>query len=131
MLLIVRVTELEKRRRELWRRDGDLCARLEQLASELVDGLRDLGISPEEHDQLGVKIAQLARLSSRFPRYPAIQAAIRDLHRTASRRWADRNRYEAQQERKELMAELGARQSAVLAACDSSVGSAPNARAGR
>ena len=125
MLLTAQVTERRERRRELWRRDAELCGELEQLAGVLVDRLRDHGISPEEYDQLGAKIGELARLSGRFPRFPTIQAAIRDLHNTASRIWADGNRYQTQQERQEVMAALGARQSAVLAACDSAVGSRP------
>lgn len=68
------------------------------------------------------KIGDMARLAGKFPRHPGIQQAIRDLHNTASRMWADRNHYDSNEERKAITAELRDRQAALLAACGRALG---------
>jgi hypothetical protein len=81
-LFLAEKAERRERGRELWRRDADLCGQLEQLAGEVTDRLRSWGIRPEEYDAIGGKIAEMALLSGRFPRYPGIQQTIRDHHNT-------------------------------------------------
>jgi hypothetical protein len=79
-------------------------------------------VRSEEWDPIGKKIGDMARLAGKFPRYPRIQKAIRDLHNTASRMWADRNRYQSKEERKAITAELEERQAALLADCGHALG---------
>jgi hypothetical protein len=121
-LFLAEKAERRERGRELWRRDADLCAQLELLAGQITDRLSAWGVRPEEYDAIGGKIAEVAFLSGSFPRYPHIQRAIHDLHNTAGRMWADRNRYDSNEERKAITAELRERQSALLAACDQALG---------
>jgi hypothetical protein len=114
--------ERRERGRELWRRDVDLCAELEEIAGEITDRMSGWAMRPEDWDPMGKKIGDLARLSGKLPRHPPIQRAIRDLHNTASRMWADRNRYDSNEERKAITAELEERQTALLAACGQAIG---------
>jgi hypothetical protein len=64
----------------------------------------------------------MARLAGKFPRYPGIQKAIRDLHNRASRMWANRNHYDSNEERTAITAELLERQAMLLAACGQALG---------
>jgi hypothetical protein len=77
---------------------------------------------PEDWDPIGKKIGDMARLAGKFPRYPRIQKAIRDLRNTASRMWAERNHYDSNEERMAITAELEERQAALLAACNHALG---------
>jgi hypothetical protein len=114
--------ERREQRLELWRRDADLCWRLEDLAGEITHRLNGFAMRPEDYDALAPKIVALGLLAGKFPRHPKIQRCIRDLHNTVSRIWADRGRYDAQAERQAAMTELNERQDVLLAACGHAVG---------
>jgi hypothetical protein len=121
-LFLTARTERLSRERELWRRDAERCEELEELAGKLTDRLSQWGVRPEEWEPIGTQIGDLARLSGRFPRYPDIQKAIRDLHNTTSRMWADRNHYDSQAEREAVQAELRTRMAILLGACSQALG---------
>jgi gas vesicle protein len=121
-LLLAGRAEKQARSRELWRRDADLCARLEELAGEITDRLSGWAVRPEQWEEIGEKIGELGQLSGKFPRYPVIQQCVRDLHNTAGRMWADRNHYDTNEERKAVTAEIRERQAALLAACGKATG---------
>jgi hypothetical protein len=121
-LFLAEKAERRERGRELWRRDADLCGQLEQLAGEITERLSAWGVRPDEYDAIAQKTAEMGFLSGKFPRYPAIQRSIRDLHNTASRMWAARNHYDTQEERMAITAELQQRQAALLAACGHALG---------
>jgi hypothetical protein len=121
-LFLANKAERRERARELWRRDAALCTQLEELAGEISDRLSGWAMRPEDYDPLGGKIAEMALLSGKFPRHPQVQQAIRDLHNTAGRMWTDRNRYDSQQEREQVIAELRERRDQLLAACSDAIG---------
>jgi hypothetical protein len=121
-LLLARRAERQARGRELWRRDADLCARLEELAGEITDRLSGWAVRPDQWEEIGEKIGDLGRLSGKFPRYPIIQQCVRDLHNTAGRMWADRNHYDSNEERKAVTAEIRERLAALLAVGDKATG---------
>jgi gas vesicle protein len=121
-LFLAEKAERLARARELWRRDADLCAQLEELAGEITDRLSGYAVRPDEWDALGAKIGDLARLSGKFPRHGAIQLAIRDLHNTAGWVSGNQNRFDTKQEREQATAELQDRMAKLLAACSNAIG---------
>jgi hypothetical protein len=53
--------ERRERARELWRRDADRCAELEEIAGEITDRLSGWGVRPEDWEPIGKKIGDMAR----------------------------------------------------------------------